>query len=90
MSTVPGFHQAVADLPSRQDVTIDLSAVEFIDSAGLGALIGEIHRSQEDGTDLELACDRASLRHLLHITGVDRIVRIVRTPDEAVPAGSAT
>ncbi|MGH9075802.1 MAG: STAS domain-containing protein, partial [Acidimicrobiales bacterium] len=47
--TVSQFRQALGDLASTPRLLIDLSAVPFVDSAGLGALIGGIRRARELG-----------------------------------------
>ena len=65
---------------------IDLSDVPFMDSAGLGALIGGIRRTRENGGEVAVACSRASLTRLLHTTGFDRIVPVAESVDEAAKA----
>jgi len=84
--TVSGFREALAELSSRRRVIIDLSAVTFMDSAGLGALIGGIRRIREAGGDVGVSCNRPTLLRLLRTTGFDRIVAVVDTVDEAVAA----
>ena len=88
--TVSGFREALADLASRRRVIIDLSAVTFMDSAGLGALIGGIRRIREAGGDVGVSCNRPTLLRLLRTTGFDRIVAVVDTVEEAVAALDAT
>jgi anti-sigma B factor antagonist len=65
---------------------IDLSAVPFMDSAGLGALIGGIRRAREHGGEVAVACSRPTLTKLLHTTGFDRIVPVTDTLEAAVAA----
>lgn len=57
-----------------------------MDSAGLGALIGGIRRTRENGGEVAVACSRPTLTRLLHTTGFDRIVSVTETVDEAVVA----
>src|ERR1700738_1564669 len=61
-STVCQFRQILAELVSSPRLVIDMSGVVFIDSAGLGALIGGIRRAREGGGDVVLACRQPSLK----------------------------
>jgi anti-sigma B factor antagonist len=81
--TVSAFREALAQ-QSATRLVIDLSGVNFVDSAGLGALIGGIRRTRERGGDVAVACTRPTIRKLLHSTGFDRIVTVTETLDEAV------
>lgn len=84
--TVSEFREALGELATKPQVVIDLSSVPFMDSAGLGALIGGIRRAREQGGDVAVACSRPTLTRLLHTTGFDRIVPVVETLDAAVLA----
>ena len=81
--TVSQFRQSLAELASTPRLLIDLSGVPFVDSAGLGALIGGIRRVRELGGDVAVACPRPTLTRLLRTTGFDRIVTVAGTVDEA-------
>lgn len=81
--TVSQFRQALAELASTPKLLIDLAGVPFVDSAGLGALIGGIRRVRELGGDVAVACPRPTLTRLLHTTGFDRIVTVASSVDEA-------
>jgi anti-sigma B factor antagonist len=84
--TVSQFREALGGLASKQFLLIDLSAVPFMDSAGLGALIGGIRRAREAGGDVAVACSRPTLTRLLHTTGFDRIVSVTETLEAAEAA----
>jgi anti-sigma B factor antagonist len=84
--TVARYRSAVAELPSPADLLIDLSSVPFIDSAGLGALIGTIRRIRHCGGEVSVACGRATLVRLLSTTGFDRIVPVASSVEEAARA----
>jgi anti-sigma B factor antagonist len=81
--SVHEFRQALAEVASSRRLVIDLSTVPFVDSAGLGALIGGIRRVRELGGVVVVACGRPTLASLLHTTGIDRIVTVTATVAEA-------
>jgi anti-sigma B factor antagonist len=84
--TVSHFRQALAEMPANPRLLVDVSGVPFVDSAGLGALIGSIRRARELGGDVAVACNRATLTRLLRTTGFDRIVTVTDTVEEAAAA----
>jgi anti-sigma B factor antagonist len=84
--TVSQFRQSLAELASTPRLIIDMSSVPFVDSAGLGALIGGIRRARELGGDVAVACNRPTLTRLLRTTGFDRIVTVAETVEAAAAA----
>ena len=80
------FRDALGSVADAEALLIDLSDVPFMDSAGLGALIGGIRRTRESGGEVAVACSRASLTRLLHTTGFDRIVPVAESVEEAAQA----
>ncbi len=81
--TVGDFREVLSDVASAERLLIDLSNVPFMDSAGLGALIGGIRRTREAGGDVAVACGRPTLTRLLHTTGFDRLVPVEETLEAA-------
>lgn len=84
--TVGQFRESLGDLASAGRLVIDLSEVPFMDSAGLGALIGGIRRAREAGGQVAVACSRPTLTRLLHTTGFDRIVPVTESIDDSIAA----
>ena len=84
--TVGQFRESLSELAEVDQLLIDLSEVPFMDSAGLGALIGGIRRTRESGGDVAVACSRPTLTRLLHTTGFDRIVAVTESVDDAAAA----
>jgi anti-sigma B factor antagonist len=52
------------------DITLDVSNMEFIDSTGLGVLVGALKRLQERGGGLTLRKPRPSALQVLSIVGL--------------------
>ncbi len=84
--SVGAFREALGKLAGHQRLLIDLSSVPFMDSAGLGALIGGIRRAREADGAVAVACDRSTITRLLHTTGFDRIVPVTSSLEEAIEA----
>jgi anti-sigma B factor antagonist len=64
-------------------VVVDLDGVPFMDSSGLGALMGGVRRMREAGGDLAIACTREQHLKLFTITGFGEGVSIAPTVEEA-------
>ena len=84
--SVAQFREAFAELGSEPRLIVNLSEVQFMDSAGLGALIGGIRKVRENEGRIAVFCDRANITRLLHTTGFDRIVPVKDVLAEAVSA----
>jgi anti-sigma B factor antagonist len=73
----------IAELVGHERTIVDIREVPFVDSAGLGALVGGIRRLREAGGSVVLCCTRSSVLRLLRMTGLDRIVAVTASPAEA-------
>ena len=62
---------------------VDLDGVPFMDSSGLGALMGGVRRLREAGGDLAISCTREQHLKLFSITGFGEGVSIAPTVEEA-------
>jgi anti-sigma B factor antagonist len=63
-----------------------LADVPFVDSAGLGGLIGGVRGVRELGGEVAVVCSRPTLNRVLHTSGLDRIVVIAASVEEAAAA----
>jgi anti-sigma B factor antagonist len=68
-------------------IVVDLSGVSFIDSSGLGVLVGALKRVRERGM-LSLACPQQRVRRVFEITGLTQVFPIYSRVEEAVAACS--
>lgn len=64
-------------------VVVDLSRVTFIDSTGLGVLVGALKRVREKGA-LSLVCPQRQVRRVFEITGLTKVFPMFDTLDDAV------
>lgn len=84
--TVGQFREALSEIGGPTQLLIDLSGVPFLDSAGLGALIGGVRRAREVGGDVAVYGARPAVARLLHTTGFDRVAPVTDSEDDAVSA----
>ncbi len=73
----------VVEAPERQRVVIDLGAVAFLTSTGIGTIIALKKRIQAAGGTLKLCSLNPDIRSLFAITQVDRLFDIHASADEA-------
>lgn len=81
--SVQDFREHLATTAGDAAVIIDLSGVPFMDSAGLGALIGGIRKIREASGEVVVVCERPAVLRLLHTTRFDRMVTVVSDVDAA-------
>ncbi|WP_238014144.1 STAS domain-containing protein [Dactylosporangium sp. AC04546] len=60
------------------DVVLDLTSLQFVDSSGLGTLVGCWRRAQHAGARLVVANPNDDVAMTLEITGLDQILPIDR------------
>ena len=65
-------------------VIIDLSRVTFMDSTGLGVLVGVLKRTRSARADLLLVVTDYDIERLFELTGLDEVFRIYRSRDDAL------
>lgn len=63
---------------------VDLHAVDFIDSSGLGALIGGLKSARQAGGDLRIVGAGDQVRAVLKLTNLDRILSPYESSEEAL------
>jgi len=57
--------------------------VDFLDSTGLGVLVGGLKRLRTNGGDLSLVCTQPRILKVFEITGLTSVFSIATSVDEA-------
>ncbi|MDZ4063873.1 MAG: STAS domain-containing protein [Coriobacteriia bacterium] len=65
------------------NVLVDLEGVGFIDSSGLGVLVGGLRRAKENSGTIRLVCTRDNILKIFRITGLDKAFPIFSKVAEA-------
>ena len=87
MVTAPQLRDTVAEAIAggATHVLVDLGDTEFMDSSGLGALIGALKMARQAGGDLRIANIRPQVKMVLELTSMDRVLTPYDTAEEAFP-----
>ena len=77
MVAAPRLRDLVRDLVVQGNprVVVDLSATEFMDSSGLGALISGLKTARQAGGDLRIAAPGPQVQAVLELTNLSRVLR---------------
>lgn len=86
---VPQLRYAVSDLVTAGEarIVVDMTDLQFVDSSGLGALVGGLKSARVAGGDLRIAAVPEAVRTVLNLTNLDRVLRDYPTPESAFDAG---
>ena len=78
VSTAPALRRHLDELIQRghRDIVVDLTDVDFLDSTGLGVLVGRLKLLRSQGGELRLTGARDRVHKVLVITGLDKVFEI--------------
>lgn len=89
-------HHAVKDTRAQVDglivknrpktLVMDLSQIDFMDSSGLGFVLGRYRKMTDLKGDVVVINPARRVEEMLRLAGADKMIKIVRTPDAEKPA----
>ena len=87
--TAPRLRQAIIDLveAGTTRIVVDMGKVDFLDSTGLGVLVGGLKRVKTQDGDLAIVTTQEKILKIFEITGLNKVFAIHTSVDEAVPTG---
>jgi len=88
--TAPKLRERLIEIVNsgQKHVVVDLSRVEFLDSTGLGVLVGAHRRLRAREGSLRLVCPHERLLKVFRITGLDNVFDIRPSVEEATTGGA--
>lgn len=87
MAAVPGILSPVAAVIDQGSlIELDMSEVEFIDSAGVRMMVDLARRAELAGLSFRLVAPEGSIVHrMVELTGIERLFTIVNVPTSTPP-----
>jgi anti-sigma B factor antagonist len=86
--TAPMLRERIREIAAKGAVHLiaDLGQVDFLDSTGLGVLVGGLKRLREDGGSLALVITTPRLLRIFQITGLTKAFAAWRSVTDAITA----
>ena len=86
--TAPRLRDLLIDLASKNSyqLVINMDKVGFLDSTGLGVLVGSLNRVRAHDGSLDLVCTQERILKIFRITGLTKVFGIHQTVDQAIAA----
>lgn len=82
------FRETMIDLieEGSANIIVSMAKVEYIDSSGLGALVGGLKRISEKNGKIVVVCNNPQVRKVFEITGLEKVFPLFDAEDDAVNA----
>src|SRR5512142_793390 len=88
ISSAPRLRELLIDLAAKGTcrLVVNLGKVGFLDSTGLGVLVGGLRRVRAYDGSLDLVCTQQRILKIFRITGLTEVFGIYETVDQAIAA----
>ena len=86
VATAPRLREQLVQLVNQgsHHLVVDLDAVDFLDSTGLGVLVGALKRVRMQDGELTLVCTQPRIVKVFDITGLSKVFTLHESVDAAV------
>jgi anti-sigma B factor antagonist len=86
--TAPRLRERIAELVAdgHHHLVIDMENVDFLDSTGLGVLVGGLKKVRAQDGSMQLICTQERLLKIFRITGLAKVFAIHGSQAEALAA----
>lgn len=82
--TAPSLRETIVNTveKGRYMIVVDLDEVDFLDSTGLGVLVGGLKRVKQHDGELGIICNQENILRIFKITGLTKIFKVYKSADE--------
>jgi anti-sigma B factor antagonist len=89
--TAPRLRELLIELVNKKNyqLIVNMERVEFLDSTGLGVLVGGLKRVRAHDGSLDLVCTQERILKIFRITGLTKVFGIHESVDQAIAARKA-
>ncbi|RZS79395.1 anti-sigma B factor antagonist [Motilibacter rhizosphaerae] len=86
--TAPRLREQLVDLVAegKYHLVVDMEKVDFLDSTGLGVLVGGLKRVRAHDGSLRLVCTQERILKIFRITGLTKVFPIHDSVEDALAA----
>lgn len=78
VSNADELRQAIAKLEeAQQDISVDMAEVPYIDSTGIGVLVGAANRAKEAGTNFSVLALQPNVARVIDLLDLSELLNIV-------------
>ena len=84
--TAPRLREMLIRLVDEEKyhLIVDMEGVEFLDSTGLGVLVGGLKRVRSHDGGIDLVCTQGRILRIFRITGLNKVFAIFDSVEQAV------
>src|SRR5919108_1118881 len=84
--TAPRLRQSIVDLVDggTRQIVVDMEKVDFLDSTGLGVLVGGLKRVKDRDGSMKLIATQDRILKIFDITGLSKVFPIFGSLDKAL------
>ncbi|MDY6795681.1 MAG: STAS domain-containing protein [Actinomycetota bacterium] len=82
--SAPKLRETIRDVVEKgnYNIVVDLEKVAFLDSTGLGVLVGGLKRVKPHKGELGIICSQEKILRIFRITGLTKVFPIYRSREE--------
>ncbi|OFW56305.1 MAG: anti-sigma B factor antagonist [Actinobacteria bacterium RBG_19FT_COMBO_54_7] len=84
--SAPKLRETIKNLvdQGKNNIVVDLEKVDFLDSTGLGVLVGGLKRVKQNNGELGIICNQEKILRIFRITGLTKVFPIYASRQDLI------